>query len=195
MINLMSTPTKPVRLPDVVAKIYDLLDPLDASERARVLQSVLGLLGDSTVPLAAPLGAPLANENSTGGHGRIKGTKALQWMKKHGVTTDQLERVFHLDGQFDVIATPPGSTKREQTINAYLLVGAQHLLQTDDSKFTESDAVALCKQTGCHDSANHALTRSKFGNRIAGTKDSYSLTTPGLDQVAGLIKTLGAASA
>jgi hypothetical protein len=116
-------------------------------------------------------------------------------MRKYGVTVEQLERVFHLDGQFDVIATPPGSTKREQTINAYLLIGAQHLLQTDDSKFTESDALALCKQAGCHDSANHAQTRSKFGNRIAGTKDGYSLTTPGLEQVAALVKALGTASA
>jgi len=195
MIYHMNAPTKVVRLPDIVAKIYDLLDPLDASERARVLQSVLGLLGDSSAPLMAPTGTLPVEENSTGTPGHVKGSKALQWMKKHGVTITMLEHVFHLDGQFDVIATPPGSTKREQTINAYLLIGAQHLLKTDDSKFTEAEAVALCKQTGCHDSANHATTRSKFGNRIAGTKDGYSLTTPGLDQAAALIKTLGSASA
>jgi len=62
-------------------------------------------------------------------------------MRKHGITENQLERVFHLDGQIDVIATPPGKNKREQTINAYFLIGAQHLLQSDDSKFTEADAV------------------------------------------------------
>ena len=195
MMHHMSQPTKPLRLPQIVANIYDLLEPLETSDRTRVLQGVLGLLGEPVVPVAPSITPPAGAGSPGGGRGRIKGLKAAAWMSKHGITEDQLERVFHLDGQVDVIATPPGNNKREQTINAYLLIGAQHLLQTDDSKFTETEAVALCKQMGCHDAANHAQTRSKFGNRITGSKDGgYSLTTPGLDRVAALIKTIGTAS-
>jgi len=73
----MSQPTKPVRLPEIVATIYDLLEPLDTSDRTRVLQGVLGLLGELVVP-AAPSAAQLAAASSTGsGQGRIKGPKAI----------------------------------------------------------------------------------------------------------------------
>jgi hypothetical protein len=108
------------------------------------------------------------------------------------LTDELLERVFHFDGQCELIAAPPGTNKREQTINAYVLIGVQHLLQSDDSKFSDAAAVALCKRLGCYDQANHALTRTKFGNRLTGSKDSgYTLTVPGLDQAATLIKTIG----
>jgi hypothetical protein len=116
----------------------------------------------------------------------------VTWIRKHGLTDELLEKAFHFDGNGELIATPPGNNKREQTINAYVLLGAQHLLQNDDPRFTEAAAVALCKRFGCYDTANHALTRSKFGNKIQGSKDSgYSLTAPGLDQAAVLIRGLG----
>ena len=94
-------------------------------------------------------------------------------------------------GKVDLIVSPPGKSVREQTLNAYVLIGAQHFLQNDEAKFSEADAVGLCKRTGCHDQANHAINRTRLGNRVTGSKDSgYTLTVPGLEQAAALIKTL-----
>lgn len=193
----MITHTKQPRLPDIAAKIYDLLEPLDAPTRTKVLQGVLGLLGDPAVSEGSP--TPGA-ANTISGFGpqassrHVTGAKAQAWMRKHALTDELLERVFDFDGQCELIASPPGTNKREQTINAYVLIGVQHFLQSDDSKFSDAAAVALCKRLGCYDQANHALTRSRFGNRLSGSKDSgYALTVPGLDQAAALVKTIASA--
>lgn len=189
----MNLHTKQPRLPDIAAKIYDLLEPLDAQTRTKVLQGVLGLLGDSAVPegSSTPATAHMVAGLGHASSRHVTGAKAQAWMGKHGLTDELLERVFHFDGQCEVITAPQGKNKREQTINAYVLIGAQHLLQNDDSKFSDASAVALCKKLGCLDQANHALTRTKFGNRLTGSKDTgYTLTVPGLDQAATLIKTI-----
>lgn len=193
----MAISKKAPRLPDVVAKIYDLLEPLEAADRARVLQSVSGLLGD--VPITSGTGTPTSmasgSSSTASPSGHARGAKAQAWMRKHALTDQQLETVFHFDGTGELIASPPGSTKREQTINAYLLLGAQELLANDEARFTEAAAVALCKRLGCHDNANHALTRSKFGNKVTGSKESgFALTVPGLDAAAAAIKQLAPAS-
>lgn len=193
----MDKTSKPVRLPDITAKIYDLLEPLDALTRSKVLQAALALLGEHTVLEASPVppGAALPTGGASVASSRhVSGPKAQAWIRKHGLTDAQLEQVFHFDNdQVEMIAIPPGETNREKTINAYILIGAQHLLLQDEAKFTEGNAVAACKNLGCHDSANHAQTRSKFGNKISGSKDGgYVLTVPGLDQAAALIKELTA---
>ena len=69
--------------------------------------------------------------------------------------------------------------------------GARGLLATDDSRFTEAEAVALCKKRGCYDKANHSITRGMFGNRISGSKDGgYVLTNPGHEDVAKVVKSM-----
>jgi len=193
----MSQASKPVRLPDIAAKIYDLLDPLESSDRTKVLQGVLGLLGASAVSESpiTPAGAPSPSGlGSSAISRRVSGPKAQAWLRKHLVTDEQLERVFHFDGKVELIATPPGGNKREQTVNAYILLGLQHLLQDDEPKFSEEAAVDLCKRLGCYDSPNHAQTRTKFGNRVTGSKASgFTLTVPGLDEAANLVKTFASA--
>lgn len=193
----MTTLKKPPRVPEVAAKVYELLEPFEAVDRSRVLQGVLALFGDETASGAGTAVTSVANGGSStaspGGH--AKGPRAQAWLRKHALTDGQLETVFHFDGSAELIAAPPGSTKREQTINAYLLLGAQELLANDEAKFTEAAAVALCKKLGCHDNANHALTRTKFGNKITGSKESgYALTVPGLDAAAAAIKQLAPSS-
>jgi hypothetical protein len=132
---------------------------------------------------------------ATTASGRIKGLKAAAWMKKYGITEAQLEQIFHLDGgKIEVIGSIPGKSMREQTLNAYLLAGIQQLLQSDEPKFSETGAVALCKQGGCHNVANHSNYRNGLGNRIAGAKDAgYTLTAPGLEQAAAIIRQAGSA--
>lgn len=193
----MTTSKKAPRLPEVAAKIYDLMEPLDAADRSRVLQGVLGLLGEESITSGVGAPTPMASGGSSAASpsGHARGAKAQAWLRKHALTDQQLETIFHFDGNVELIAIPPGSTKREQTINAYLLLGAQELLANDEPRFTETNAVALCKRLGCYDGANHALTRSKFGNRITGSKESgYALTVPGLDAAAAAIKQLAPAS-
>ena len=184
-----------MRIPDIATKIYDLLEPLDSATRKRVIQGALGLLGDPEVPAtAATTSAALAFDDApptaAGASGRIKGPRAAAWMRKYGLTAQQLEQIFHLDGgKIEVIGSIPGKSMREQTLNAYLLAGVQQLLQGDEPRFSETGVVALCKQGGCHNAANHSNYRNALGNRVAGAKDAgYTLTAPGLEQAAAMIK-------
>ena len=188
----MKNLNKPSRLPEAVTKVYELLEPFEEPDRLRVLQSVLALFGGEPLALGgASTTAIVGRASAESPSGHAKGSKGQAWLRKHALTEHQLETVFHLDGSAELIASPPGSTKREQTINAYLLLGAQELLSNDEAKFSEAAAVALCKKVGCHDPANHALTRSKFGNKITGSKEAgYALTIPGLDAAAAAIKAL-----
>src|SRR5438309_7912119 len=153
----MTKDATPPKVPEIAGKIYELLEPLDGSTRTKVLQGALGMLGD---PAPDVHGDSSAKRGSgTGGASLFaSGAKARAWLQKHSITDEALEHMFHLDnGQVDLIANP-GATKREQTINTYLLVGVKHLLQSDDPKFSEPEAVALCKRLGCFDRPNHATT-------------------------------------
>ena len=63
------------------------------------------------------------------------------------------------------------------------------MLANDDAKFSEKDAVDLCKHMGCHDDANHAKNRNELGNVVAGTKKSgFTLPAPGLRAAASVVK-------
>jgi hypothetical protein len=186
-----------VRLPEVVARLYDVLEPLDPSVRAKAIRAVLTMFDDEQpnserreLPSSVPHGPVSSRDGHGSGSTFAVGKRAQLWLSKHGLGDDLLDRVFHMEnGQPTLYAPVPGTKKREQTINAYLLTGAQGFLATDEPRFSDASAVALCKRTGCYDQANHAQTRGAFGNRITGNKEAgFTLTTPGLEQAAALIK-------
>jgi hypothetical protein len=177
-----------LRLPDVVAKLYELLEPLDKSTRGKAIRSVLALFDDdvSSVSVGISDSAPVTNSRFP------LGKRAHAWAKRNSVTDEMLEQCFHFEsGNVEMLTSPPGANKREQTINAYLLVGLEAFLATDDPRFADGAAVAACRKHGCYDAGNHAQTRSLFGNRVSGSKESgFILTTPGLDQAAALVKSI-----
>lgn len=181
-------------LPEIVSGIYALLEPLESHDRQKVVGSVMTLLGEQAVS------AQKSNVSASGGGGREEtefGPKAVRWMNQNGVSRAVLEEVFHREGtQVDVIASEiPGSGKRGKTHNCYLLVGIKSLLATDEAKFSDSDAVALCKNMGCHDAANHAKTRSELGNNVSGSKNTgFTLPAPGLRAAATLVKSMSGSS-
>jgi hypothetical protein len=188
----MSKEANPVvRLTDVVAKLYDLLEPLDQAGRARAIRSAMVLLDGDTDLSSAESESPSTSSPTAAGQTQFaSGRRAQAWLRTAGLTDAMLGSVFHVEnGQPELIASPPGKQKREQSINCYLLAGARNFLATDEPRFADVEAVAECKRTGCYDMANHANTRTKFGNRISGSKSGgYVLTSPGLDQVAAVIR-------
>ncbi len=172
-------------IPGIAERIYKLLQPLNPEDRQKVLAGVLGMLGETAPAVAAAEGA--GKERAGAGFG----TKATHWMRSNNLTKEELQSVFELgDGSIELLAVKvPGKTKKEQSINSYLLVGAKSLLAGDDPKFADKEAVAYCKQAGCHDVANHASTRDSLGSKVSGNKSTgFKLSTPGLQAAAQLIK-------
>jgi hypothetical protein len=183
-------------LPDIVRDVYGLLEPLDSVARKRVVDSVLTLLGEQTNE-TTKANTP---EGKSTGVGREAndgafGPKANRWMSSFGITISAIEEVFHRDATgVTIIANEvPGTGKRQQSLNCYLLSGIRALLETDEPNFSDASAITFCKHIGCFDNANHSKTRADLGNTVAGSKTTgYTLPAPGLRAAALVIKEMKA---
>jgi hypothetical protein len=174
---------------DVTVKVVALLRSLGAEDRERVLLACRTLL---KMTPAQPLASV---ESASEGNPRLSSTgpKVQAWTKQNGLTMEQIEQVFHItqDGVSVIVACAPGKGKREQTHNAYVLLGIAHLLETGEASSDDKSARNLCEQLGCMDKANHAKYMDEVGNLLVGSKDKgWKLTAPGLRHGANLVKQL-----
>lgn len=180
-------------LAEATAKVVDVLTAFNTEERLRIVRASLTLLGDEfNPPSASARGSKSeqSNNNDDSGSSEVH-SLAQQWMRKNGVTSEQLEHCFHFDqGQVIPIALPGNATsKREQTANAYLAVGLAHYLASGDTSFSDADARKFCEQSGCYDNANHTKSVKALKNRVTGSKSTgWKLTAPGLSAAADLVK-------
>jgi hypothetical protein len=176
---------------ELALQIYNLLFPHDSELRRRVMQSAMTLLGEGAVQSATPL----ADVQSTSGvfEDLRLGPKASKWIQRHAVNRQMLDEVFHLTGdRIDIIASSvPGASKREMTVNCYLLCGVRGLLKDDVPSIDESEAVSVCKRLTAYDKNNHTTNRLAVGNKMSGNRPTFTLTGPGEAAAADLIKQMG----
>lgn len=180
------------KVTDVMSKVVGLLTPLDSNERHRVVQAALTLLGESQPDVSGKLKSQEFVEKE-----EFQGlpTQARTWMRQQGLSSAQLQQVFHIqDRQAEVIASDiPGKGQKGKTINAYVLQGLRGLLSSGEPTFDDKAARQLCKHLGCYNNANHAIYIKGRGNMWIGSKEkSWRLTTPGLKQGADLVKEIAA---
>jgi hypothetical protein len=177
---------------EVVTKIFNELSSLDADQRKRALRAVLALLGDDEAVLQTRSSQGQGSNTSDTGNSSGFGQKGAAWIRAKNVSADQLSHFFHVEnGKVDLIAAAaPGSTKTQQTINTYLLMGLKALLETGEAKFDDKAAREACQQLGCYDQTNHAaIIKNGKKNYLNGSKDSgWTLTGPGQKAGAELVK-------
>ena len=181
---------KPEESIAITGKIVEILGPYDSGERLRVIRAALLLLVDTASSTAAEDVSLGGNTDDLEGYS----PKAKLWMKKYGITSDQLQQVFHIkDGHADVISgAVPGGNKKVQALNAYTLTGIGNLLANGEPAFDDRSARSLCESLGCYDSPNHASTLKDRGDKFTGSKEKgWILTAPGLKHGADLVKELG----
>jgi hypothetical protein len=174
---------------EATTKLLEVLKPLGSEERKRAIRAAMILLGDGQPDATLTGDAQGAETGQLGDLGDLP-LRARTWMKQNGISSTQLQQVFHLskDGA-EVIASVPGKSKKEQTYNAYVLVGLGQLLSTGSAMFQDKSARALCESSGCYDSANHSVHLKNRGNEFTGTKDKgWTLTVPGLQRAAEIVK-------
>lgn len=170
-----------------VAKIVDILTPLTSEERVRVTKASLTLLGE------AVSGKELTENEGESDGAQSLNARAKSWVKQHGISLDELQQVFHVaNGSMSVIAADiPGKKKKQQTLNAYVLLGISKLLSTGNPTFDDKEARELCESSGCYDKTNHATHLKGKGSLFTGGKDKgWTLTNPGLKHGVSLIKEL-----
>jgi hypothetical protein len=172
----MATPS----ITQTVTDLFEILDPLSTDDRQRAIKAVFALLGDA--PPVAVASSPLVTQPRTDGGGNQPalsglGPRAAMWAAQHRLDREVLERVFYFhDGKVDIhVTSVPGSSRREKTINCYLLVGARALLASDAPRFDD----------------NHPTYRGALGPRATGSRqDGFDLTGPGLKEAGELVASI-----
>lgn len=180
----------------ITTEMYELLEPLDSTERQRTLKATLALLGESFGEIG---GQDTRNKETRGEelpqHGDGLGENAARWMRQNQISRSAIDQLFHIDGNnVDLIVrSVVGNSRREKTLNAYLLVGIRNLLNTDEPRFTEKEAIEFSHLVDAYDRNNHTALRNAIGKRMSGDRSSaFTLTVPGLRDAANLIRVMGA---
>ncbi|MFN3623982.1 MAG: hypothetical protein ACK4TP_07960 [Hyphomicrobium sp.] len=177
---------------EALLSLVRILKPLPSEERHRAVMAAMTYLGENFAPIKQQPSADNSSAASTGG-GDGDYPKAVEgWMKKEGVTPDELDQViqFHPDGTF-AIHSVPGKTKKEQTLNAYVLTGVCTFLTTGERTFQDAVARQICADIGCLDKSNHAATLGDAGPEFSGDKNKgYSLSNVGIKRGAVIVKEL-----
>jgi hypothetical protein len=179
---------------ELALEIYNILQPHTSDVRVRAIQSAMTSLGETAVPQLSNIPRAIGGSADHDFGDLRLGPKAVKWAQKHGITRTMFEEVFHLtDSQVEIIASSvPGTSRREMTINCYLLSGLRGLLKDDASSFDDSDAIEVCKRMAAYDKNNHTANRQLVGNRMSGTRPKFTLTGPGEAAAAELVKQMTA---
>ncbi len=179
-----------------MTKIVGILNNLDTAERQRVVRAAQILLGDSE---SGPIQSDNVSLTKQGEEEKIDGLnpQARKWASKNGITQNELDGVFHIDGQkVEVVGSEiPGKGDKGKTHNVYILEGIRRLLETGVASFDDKAARELCKNLGCYNSANHAVYMKEKRKELAGSKENgWKLTNPGLKKGASLVKEIAKVS-
>jgi hypothetical protein len=174
---------------EVLASIVSELTPLNSDERQRVVRAALTLLGENTT-------SESVKRDDVSSRGSEFLPRVRVWMQQNGLSLDQLEQVFHLEGgAAEVIASEiPGNNNRERARNAYMLAGVAQLLVTGEPKFDDRSGRELCETSGFYDPTNHAKF-FKSGNEFSGSREKgWVLTSPGLKAAAKVVAEISSKS-
>jgi hypothetical protein len=177
--------------------IIGVLTPLTSEERQRIVNSALTFLGE---PVSSSKQKVTVSDAAAGDADDIADgdypTHFSKWMKQNSVSSEELDHVFHFnaDNSFDILEVP-GISKREQTLNTYVLTGLGNYLAANDRSFADSTARAFCEKIGCYDQANHSVYLKNKGPEFSGDKSrGFVLTSLGVRRGAVLVKEVAGAS-
>lgn len=176
---------------DPLTAIVSALKPLDSDERRRTVEAALHYLGEAAFTSTE---RHCTNERGhVGDYASDYPAAVATWLKQNDVTTDELDQTFHFnpDGTFD-IHDVPGKSKKEKSLNTYILTGLGHYLATSSYEFDDATARGFCQSLGCYDNANHATHMKEYkGAEFTGDKNrGYTITKPGVRRGAALVKEL-----
>lgn len=174
-----------------LTQLIKILQPLSSEDRHRNIDAALTFLGEK--PLAAADNQPNAHPAGVIDANQPPGIAAR--MKQYEITNELAEHVFdfNADGGFAILDVP-GKSKRDQTLNVYILTGLGTFLATGERRFADDLARANCDTHSCLDSANHAKTLGAKHPEFNGDKASgWQITVPGIRRGAVLIKEVAGA--
>jgi hypothetical protein len=193
---------------EAMGTVYAALKPLESDAQTRVLEYVERRLKLVRVPPKPatpelrqepvrikepePEPDPEREEDADETSDGVEGVNVLaqKWMKRNGLTPDQISNLFSLGvDEIDLVANSvPGDTTKDKFRNVLLLQGVASLLSSGTARITHDK---LKEATGHYDAdagTNFARHMKSFASEVSGSKESgYTLTTKGLNAAKGLI--------
>lgn len=171
--------------------VIRVLRPLSSEDRHRTVGAAMVFLGETATLkfVGGDAGATGVGAGDTGGD---YAPAAIKWMEQNQISAEELDMVFQFkgDGTFE-IHDAPGKSKKEKTLNTYVLTGLGAYIVKGGRNFTDSMARAYCETLGCLDRPNHATYLKEKGNEFSGDKtNGYALSNPGVRRGATLVKEL-----
>ncbi|MFA5958845.1 hypothetical protein [Hyphomicrobium sp.] len=176
---------------EALVSLLRILKPLTSVERHRAVAAAMTYLGEKYGGDGERRARSGGREEESSGLGGGDYPRAVSaWMKQHDIAPDEIDQVFQFqdDGPF-VIHDVPGKTKKERTLNAYVLTGVAQFLTTNDRTFQDAVARKFCEDIGCLDAANHAATLKDRGPEFSGDKNKgFTISNVGLKRGAAIVK-------
>lgn len=175
--------------------VIEALKPLGSEDRHRTVDAAMTFLGETAKVAPARRKAGTTGASEDAGDGSYPAAVG-KWMEKYEISGEELDQVFHFkdDGSFE-IHDVPGRSKKEKTLNTYILTGVGQFLTTNERAFDDSTARAFCERMACYDPANHAVHLKRKHPEFSGDKKKgYSLTNVGVKRGAELVKELAGAA-
>ena len=132
---------------EATGKIYEQLEGLAPEERRRAVDAALTMLGEPTISNHTAT-VTSQQDDETPSDEFCNSAKA--WIKKNNLEHAALLEMFHFDnGKVTLIlGSPIGRSKREQTLNTYLLTGVASLLETSIAEFLDETAAQELPASG-----------------------------------------------
>jgi hypothetical protein len=180
---------------DPLTAVVRALKPLDSADRRRTVDAAMHYLGETPLVKSEQSANAAPGQPPASANGYPSATAA--WLKQNSVTEDELDQVFHFgaDGTFE-IHDVPGESKKQKTLNTYILTGLGRYLATGQREFDDTLARRFCQTIGCYDPGNHSKYLGDYkGPEFAGDKSKgYVLANPGAKRGAALVKELAGAA-
>ena len=179
---------------DALLGLVRVLKPLPSEERVRAVRAAMMYLGESID--FQPERRDAATPPRTGD--RVVSSEinadypkgVASWMKQNDLSPDEVDQMlqFKDDGSFDIHGVP-GKTKKDQTLNTYIMTGVATFLVSGSREFDDDTARKFCQDIGCLDKPNHASILKDAGPEFSGDKSKgYTLSNVGVKKGAALVK-------
>lgn len=180
---------------EALLTLVRILKSMQSEDRHRLVSAAMMFVGETWAPQRAgpaqqeTLKSTASPDVAADDDHRGICLKGQKWMKQVGVKPEELDNLFNFTADSVDLLLPPGKTKKDTTLNTYVLFGLSQYLRSGSLAFADTDARRACADAGCFDQANHAATIKDRGNLFSGDKDAgWTLSAAGLTRAAALIK-------
>lgn len=191
-----------------IGTVYEALKSLEEKAQRRVLDYVANMLGlgsalpppartnDNEFPGNLDTESASVDAKSDALESSVDGAEgispiALKWMKRSGLSTKDLAKLFSLGGdEIDLVAKDvPGKSVKGRARNVILLKGMAAYLGAGAARITHDQIKEACIHYKAFDSTNFATHLKSIAAEVSGNKESgFSLTARGMASATEVIQ-------